>query len=209
MSALRRRSRASRSGGFTLVETTIALTLLLVLGYAVTTSMQVARNSNSTVDRVATEDRALRAAADALIEDLRSTNAANVTLTSPAGQNGTLVLRVPIEVGGVVAWGVHERALGPTPAEQDRVGWSVRYRVVDVPLGNGAFDRELRREVLDAGGAVRADDTLMRNLRSGAADPVGFRVAAVGDVWEITLSTVGALAGRAGMRQVFHVRSRN
>lgn len=205
------RSRNARRarGGFTLIELTIGLTLFLFLGYVVTTSMQVARNSNATVDRVASEDRALRDAAGSLMEDLRSSNAANVTITSPANQNSSLVLRVPIEVGGAIAWGVHERGLGPAAADQDRAGWSVRYRVVDVALGNGQFNRELRREVLDAGNAVRLDEIVMRNLRAGSDAPPGFRVAAVGDVWEITLSTVGAIAGRAGLRQVFHVRSRN
>ncbi len=203
-----RTSQRARAG-FTLIELAIALTLFLVMGYAVTTSLQVARRSNATVDRVANEDRALRSAADALLDDLRSTNAANVTITTVSGQNSQLTLRVPIQIGGAITWGVHERALGATAALQDRAGWSVRYLVQNTPLGNGNFDRELRRQVLDDTNVVRDEQTVMHGLRAGADVPPGFRVAQTGDVWEVTLSTEGAIAGRAGMRTLFHVRSRN
>lgn len=202
---MKRRSRSSRSKrGFTLIELVIGLTLFTALGYVVMLTLGAGRSSNAVVERVVTEDQMLREASAALIDDLRSTNAAHLSINVEADGNDSVRLQAEIEAAGAATWGVHERELGPTAAEQDRAGWFVRYIVVA-----GANGRELVREVFDDSGALQRSRVLARGLRSGAGASRGFGLVQSGAVWEVTLSTVGGGTGEPGMVVVFHARSRN
>lgn len=199
----------SRTAGFTLVEVLVALTLFSVLGYSVALAVGVGEQSRTAVADVVDQDQELRAATSALLTDLRATNADHVAIALGADANDSVRLTVPIEVGGAILWGVHERTLGPDAATQDRVDWSVRYRVVDVATGPASVDKELVRELLDAAGVVQRSNVLVHDLRDGAGNPAGFKVVQLGAVWEVTLSTTGARAGQPGLRTVFHAQSRN
>ena len=203
------RSLRTRRAGFTLVEVLVALTLFSVLGYSVALAVGVGEQSGGAVADIVDQDQELRAATTALLDDLRATNADHVAIAPGADANDGVRLSVPIEAGGAIVWGVHERTLGPDAATQDRPGWIVRYRVVDVATGPASVDKKLVRELLDAAGAVQRSNVLVHGLRSGAAAPAGFKVVQLGAVWEVTLSTTGARAGQPGMRTVFHAQSRN
>lgn len=202
---MKRRSRSSRSKrGFTLIELVIGLTLFTALGYVVMLTLGAGRSSNAVVERVVTEDQMLREASAALLDDLRSTNAAHVSIDVQADGNHAVRLQIGIDTAGATTWGVHERELGPTSAEQDRAGWFVRYAVV--VGGNG---RELVREIYDDAGVLQRSRVLARGLRNGSGASRGFGLVQSGSVWEATLSTVGGGTGEPGMVVVFHARSRN
>ncbi|MBI5361890.1 MAG: prepilin-type N-terminal cleavage/methylation domain-containing protein [Planctomycetes bacterium] len=199
----RSRFRSTRTGGFTLLEVLVALTLFSALGYGVMLAIGTGRDSNRAMDEVADEDRGLRAASTALADDLRASNEAHVVITEQPDGNHAVQLQIAIESAGALTWGVHERALGSTSADQDRVGWSVRYSVAV-----GASGKELRRSVLDAADAVQRSSVLARGLNDAAGAP-GFRLVREGAVWAVTLASKGVHAGQPSTRTIFHVTNRN
>jgi prepilin-type N-terminal cleavage/methylation domain-containing protein len=203
------RNSSARRAGFTLIEVLVALTLFSVLGYSVALAVGVGEQSRGAVADVVDQAQELRAASTALMADLRATSADRIAIANGADGNHSVRLSVPIEVGGAIVWGVHERTLGSTAAAQDRPDWLVRYRVLDVATGGGAIDKQLVRELLDTGGVVRRTTVLVHQLRPGVAAPAGFQVVQVGAVWEVTLSTTGAREGQPGLRTVFHAQNRN
>lgn len=191
-----------RSAGFTLVESVVGLTLLSVVGYALLLAAQVSHNSRRVVMDVAEEDRALRAATSLLIDEFSSSSDATLTVAQLADGNHRLRFQLPIEDGTPAGWGVVERGVPES-------GWSVQYTVQSAVLGSGEVRRELVRQIVDDLGAVQRTDVLVEGLRTGAEDPPGFRVVQNGAMWELTLSTAGQTDGTGGIREVFHVRTRN
>jgi len=198
-----------RNAGFTLLEVLVSLTLFSVLGYGVLLALGVGRQSQDTVEELVDEAQAIRGASNAILDDLRATNAAHLSIDVLPDGNHSVRMQASIEVGGAITWGVHERELGPTPAEQDQAGWFVRYLVVDTSIAGGAVEKQLVRQVLDAGGELRLTRTLARGLRAGGGDAPGFRLVQQGAVWEVTLSTAGVHAGQPRTRMIFHAQSRN
>ncbi len=158
---------------------------------------------------MASEDRELRAATMTLMKELRmSADATIATFALPDG-NTRLTFQMPMDDAGTAAWGVFDRTLGSTWALQNRVNWNLRYTVRDVVSLSGAVNKQLVRQILDDGGNVQREKVMAQGLRPGGVAPAGFRVAQVGDVWEVTLSTTGRSEGQAGIRTVFHVQTRN
>ena len=194
-----------RTRGFTLIETTVALTIFAALGYTLSIVAALGKHSQTTITGLAVEDRSLRDATRDLIEDLRTSSDTTITVTTLADGNQQVKFMQPIDVAGVSTWGVYDRMVSGTPA----ANWHVQYTVKNVALGGGAIDKQLVRQVLDDTDTLKRETVLADNLRSGNPAPPGFQMVKVGLVWQITLSTQGKVEGKSGIREVFHVQTRN
>lgn len=201
MSAAR---RSSRRGGFTLLESTISLGVVAVIGYALSLWIRVGDDTQGTVARVAAQDRELRKVGAQLVDRLRTSSDGRITVTTLADGNHAVTFSEPIDVGGTATWGVHDARLG-TGAQQDRADFSLRYTVA---VGaDGA--RSLVEQILDEDGEVVVEDELVRGLARGDAVPPGFRVVDAGDVWELRVGTEAGDGSSRGHETIFHVRTRN
>lgn len=206
----RARFSAARSrAAFTLMELTIAAGIMGVLGYSLSLAVKMSRDSQQTVSRVARDSRSTRESIAQLIQDVRETADARIVVTTLGDNNHQVQLQQPIEIAGVLGWGVYDRNLGPLEADWSRADWFVRYTVRNVVGPTGAQVRQLVRRVLDDGLVVRREEVLIEGLRDGNDVPPGFRMVQVGDVWEITLATDGVNANSSGKLSEFHVRPRN
>jgi prepilin-type N-terminal cleavage/methylation domain-containing protein len=205
----RRTERFTARSGFTLLEMMISVSIFAVLGYALLTAVDIAHDSDATVIRISSEDRSVRTSTTSLLDELRSTSDANITVATLADGNHRVRFTVPVTVAGVLGWGVYDRSLGHTPDDQNKVGWSLQYTVRSVTGTDGKPTRELVRQILDAAGSVHSETVLVRGLRSGTQTPAGFKVVRSGDLWEITLSTNSTADHSAVLRTVFHVKTRN
>lgn len=203
------RRTGKRSAGFTLLESSVALSIFAVVGYGLAVAVDVSKDSQETVLRGVDENRTLRTAVKSLVDEMRVSADAQVSVTALQDGNSRVRFMVPIVVAGAPAWGVYDRRIGSDFVSQNQAGWFVQYTVRNAVGVDGGVDRELVRQVLDGALEVRREDVIADGLRSGNDVPPGFRVAMNGDLWEITLSTVGDRAGQAGMTQVFHVHTRN
>jgi hypothetical protein len=201
--------RKSTRSGLTLIESMVGVSLFAVIGYALSVAVSVGNHSQRMVMNMASEDRSLREATMTLMKELRTTADSTIAVVALPDNNSRLTFQMPIDVGGAASWGVFDRTLGPDAATQNRANWSMRWTVRDVVAANGTVNKQLVRQILDDAFAVRKEKVMAQGLRSGAAAPAGFRVAQQGDVWEVTLSTVGQVEGQAGIRTVFHVSTRN
>lgn len=207
---MRAGSLAQRSTrGFTLLEYTIALVVVMTLGYSLVLTLGVGHLMERTVIQVAEENQAFRKAVNTLTEELRTSRDSTVSIQTLADGNHQIRFMMPIVVGEVTSWGVHDRTLGSDPASQSVPGWSVRYTVRDQATGNGTAVKQLVRQILDAALVVRKETVLATGLRSGAVNPPGFRVVRNGAIWEVTLTTEGLVSEKTMLGGVFHVRTRN
>lgn len=204
-----RSSRPRSRGGFTLLELTIAAGILGVLGYSLSLAVKMSRDSQRTVTRVAQESRTKRESIAQLIQDVRESTDTRITVTVLGDNNHEVTLQQPIEIAGVLGWGVYDRELGPAAVDWSRTDWSVRYTVRQVVGPAGAPVRQLVRRILDDGFAMQREEVLVEGLRDGNDVPPGFRMVQVGDVWEISLATDGENANSSGQLSDFHVRPRN
>ncbi|MCY2959633.1 MAG: prepilin-type N-terminal cleavage/methylation domain-containing protein [Planctomycetota bacterium] len=191
---------ASRGSGFTLVELSISTVILAVVGYAVSVAVKMGHDSNSTVMEVASDSRAERKSISALIDDIRMTSNAQITVTTAPDGNSQLQLKQPIDVAAAQVWGVRDRRLGNDETAWNQLDWTVRY-LVD---GNS----RLVRRVVDLNGATRLEDVLGDDLLDTGGTP-GFRVAQSGDVWQVHLATRRGSHGGVITENDFHVRTRN
>ena len=198
----------SRRAGFTLVELSIALGIFAMLGISVAVGVDVANDSQRTVYTVAAEDRALRESTSYLTDELRSSRDNQITVTTLADGNHQLDFKVPIEVGGALTWGVYDKHLGTTYAEQNKLDWKLRYTVREVVVA-GVVNKQLLRQIIDTNSVVHQQQVVAEGLHAGTHNPPGFEVVKSGDMWVITVSTAGKSAGSPGIRAEFHVQARN
>lgn len=205
----RARTYRKAAAGFTLLESTIALSIFAVVGYGLAVAVDVGKDSQSMVIRESEDHRTMRTVVKTLADELRSSADDQVTVTVLADGNHQLRFMVPVVAGGVSTWGVYDRRLGSDAASQNQAGWTVQYTVRNGVGVDGGVNRQLVRQELDTALAVQREEVLADGLRAGNAAPRGFTVVKNGDMWEITLSTVGQRAGLAGITQVFHVHARN
>jgi hypothetical protein len=199
----------TRRAGLTLVESMVGITLFAILGYALSVAVSISNHSQQMVINVSAEGRDLRGTTQTLMRELRSTADGRITITVLPDFNHQVDFMMPIDVAGAATWGVYDRSLGPDAATQNRLDWIVRYTVRDVISANGNVDKQLVRQIIDDLGAVQRTKILATALRPGGVAPAGFRMVRVGAVWEITLTTNSQGEGQAGIRTVFHVRTRN
>lgn len=201
--------RRTRRAGFTLLEAAIATSIFALIGYSLTVCMATANDSQRTVFSVAAQDRALREATSTLTDELRTSSDSMITVTTLADSNSQVDLQMPVESGGNLLWGVYDRSLGATYADQNKVGWKLRYTVRNVDQGVGGTDRQLVRQILDTGSVVRDEKVVATGLNSGANAQPGFKVVKSGSMWVVTVSTSGHSAGTSGVETQVHVRTRN
>jgi hypothetical protein len=196
---IRRKSAVSTSG-FTLIETAIASVILVVVGYSVSLTVEMGNDSNATVLEAAQESRTQRRTVAALIDDVRTSTNARITVTTAGDGNSIVQLQQPVTVAGAFAWGVRDRRLGDDEAGCTRLEWTVRYRVD----GNA---RLLRRTV-DAAGYTQLEDVLAEDVVTTDGNP-GFRMVQTGAVWEVRTRTLGGESGASVSESEFHIRTRN
>ena len=203
-----KRGRSPRRAGVTLIEALLATSVFLVIGGSLTMAAVTAQRSHAAVMGGTMRNRSLRESASRIRADLRAASDATVTVGVSADGNAMLTIQCAIEVGGNQDWGVEVETPGANPPLQPQPNWSIRYTVVSVAQPSGPV-LELRRQILDAAGAVQQSATLARGLRSGADQPPGFGAVLNGAVWEITLSVDEGEIG-SGYRTVgFHASTRN
>ncbi len=207
-SAIQRRKTVG--SGFTLLEMMVALTIFAVVGYSLALLLGVGSRSQRTVSRVTAEDKSLRAGALALVDELEASSDATITITALPDGNNQVRFMQPIDNGGAFGWGVYDRTLGSTPATQNRVNWKIQYTVRAVAAATGAVNRQLLRQVLDAGNVVQSEKVIAQNLHLGTDVPPGFTMVRNGSVWELTLGLTHQVGHSSGIiKEVFHVRTRN
>jgi hypothetical protein len=186
-------------GGFTLLELTVGTAALGTIGYVLAFAFKASADSQREIARRANENRVVREASRALLDELAMAGESTITFTHGGSSEPTLRFQVRIEDGGSPAFGL--RHMGVAHA-----GWTIVY-AVEEPAG--ATDaRRLVRRVEDDTGVVVNSRVVVRNLCADDGDPPGFRVEKAGDLWEVTLSTEG-VGDRQGIDEVFHVRARN
>lgn len=199
-------SRRRPCRGYTLLEVLISTSILAMLGWALADAALMAESSHSAVESGTSSNRALRKATALISSDLKGARSSTLALTPGLGGNSQLIIEQAIEVGGNPAWGVHERRLGPTVAQQSREDWTLRYAAVDTGAG-AEIERRLVRQILNETGDVMLEDTVLRRLAAGGIQG-GFVVAPTGGVWEIALRTIGGTQGNEKFVR-FQVRTRN
>lgn len=197
------RSRNRNRSGMTLVEMAIAAVLLASLSFVMVTGVRLAKQSHGSVVAGVTLSAELRDARSTLADELKLSSPATLAVTTLPDGNSRLVFQNPITVEGNPTWGVRDTSLGSTPAEWNHEGWSLCY-TVDTQGGT----RRLVRQVLDDQGAVQRETVLMEGLASGTANPPGFSVVSLGEIWELTLG-MEAEGNAQGEGIVFHVKPRN
>lgn len=198
----------SRRAGFTLIELMISLTIFAVLGYSVAISVDMASDSQRTVYSVAAEDRALRESSSFLTDELRSSRDSQIAVATLADGNHQLEFKVPIEVGSSLTWGVYDKRLGTTYADQNKIDWKYRYTVRNSVVA-GVVNKQLLRQIIDTNSEVHEEQVIAEGLHSGTQNPPGFRVVKSGDMWAVTVSTAGKSAESPGIKAEFHVQARN
>lgn len=199
----------TRRTGFTLLEAAISTSIFALVGYSLAVCVGAANDSQRTVFTVAAQDRALREATSSLTDELRTSSDAMITVTTLADSNSQVDLQVPVESGGNLLWGVYDRKLGATYADQNKVGWKLRYTVRNVDPGAGVTGRQLVRQILDTGSVVRDERIVATGLNSGTQAHPGFKVEKSGSMWVVTVSTSGHSEGTSGVETRVHVRTRN
>lgn len=203
-----RKRPAARTAGFSLVEIGMAMGVMGILSYAFISASDMGNSSYQAVAASAAEGRDMRAARTSIASEFRTTDESTVDIVVLADGNHQVTLQQPLVIAGAMSWGAHDPSWGPTEADQNQVGWQVRYMVAQAPV-NGVNQRQLWRQVLDGAGALQEQDMVISGLRSGLVDPPGFQVAQIGDVWEIQVTTEGYRDDSEGRGAEFHVRIRN
>lgn len=176
-----RRSPRGRAG-FTLLETVLASTLFVGIGYVLVMSTRASEQSHKTVSQNVASNNNVREVSQGLRDELRSARLSTITLNQPSGGNATLRFQTAIAgVGGVVEWGVFDRRISPDEANCSQPGWFIQYAVEQ----GGVTPNELVRRVIDDTGATRLMHVMAR-------DVVDFTVDNSGDVWGVHWETLGS-----------------
>jgi prepilin-type N-terminal cleavage/methylation domain-containing protein len=204
-----RRQSAESKRGFTLVEVSISITLMGILGYSFVAASDMGNNSYRAVQRATTKARQLRAAGASIVEEFQLANPNTVEVVVLADGNHRVTFQQPLVIGGALLWGAYEPKWGSDEAERNQAGWWIRYTVVNTAVGGGNANMTLIRQVLDDGLAVIEQDEVMEQLSSGFALKPGFSVVDAGEVWEIQVNSEGFGGGDGGNGGTYNVRMRN
>lgn len=176
------RGPSSKRAGFTLIETILASTLFVGIGYVLIMSTKASEQSHKTVSRNVASNDNVRAVSKALRDELRAARLSTITLDQPAAGNATIRFQTAIAgAGGASAWGVFDRRLAIDEDNCSREGWFIQYAVEQ----NGVTPNELVRRVIDGTGATQLMHVMARNV-------VDFTIDNSGDVWGVHWETLGS-----------------
>ncbi len=203
-----RERRTDRAAGFSLVEMSISLAIFGVIGYGLTGAVQMGQASQAAVASMVATSGDLRTVNTILLNELKLTSDDNITVAALPDGNDQLTFMHPIEIAGVLGWGVFDTQLGTTEAEQNRADWQLRYTVESIVEG-GEVTRRLVRQIIDELDAIQDSEVIIEGLRAGTDNPRGFSVTRAGDMWNIAVSLVGTTPGSTGKGVEFHVKTRN
>ncbi len=195
------RASVRSTRGYTLLELTISTVLLATVGLSVSIGVKLGNDSHATVTSISSESRATRKSVSTLVEDIRGSADARITVTTDPDGNSLVQLSQPIEVAGALVWGVRDRRLGVDEDTWNRQDWTIRYLV-------DAQNRLVRR-VVDIVGVTQAEDVLSTGLRDGNVAEPGFRVVHSGDIWQVNIATRHGAHGEGKTENELHVRTRN
>lgn len=198
----------SQTTGLSLIEVMVSCTICAVIGYGILGLIDMGESSRETVSMVSGENQDLRDSNNRLMNDFQATSDSQVTVESLADSNHQITFMVPVTIGGNPTWGARDQSLGTDPESQSRENWRVRYTVKQVVDGSGGINRQLVRQVLDTGDIVQIERVVAEGLKSGLEVPPGFSVVKIGDMWQLSMATVGK-DGCEGRKVEFHVRTRN
>lgn len=173
-----------KAHGFTLVELAASMAISAIVLMAVIGLIRISQGGARISSSMTSSWGDIRRTSGTVADDLAQCALARMGLVTVSGEQELTVQRPLGTTGGVVDWGVSDPT--QTLANRLRLGWFVRYRVVTV-----AGERQLVRQMLDSALVVQSEQIMVRRLRQGSANPPGFRVAANGAMWTVTLSVAG------------------
>ena len=187
---------ARNRSGFTLIETVLASTLFVGIGYVLIMSTRASEQSHRTVSQNAASNDSLREVSQTLRDELRSARRSTIQLNQVTGGNATIRFQTAIAgTGGTASWGVFDRRISPDETLCRQPDWFIQYAVEDLAMAPNS----LVRRVIDDTGTTQLTHVM-------AHDVVSFTVDNTGDVWGLRLETLG----NEGMREdEFDVLIRN
>ncbi len=158
----------SRRGGFTLLETAMALAiasvLMVVLG-------NILISSTSSVDYIVVDsitDQEIKKGLNRLLDELQTSSTTVMAVDGSDADHDSATFQTPGAYTGTVSWGAVD------VAGVWQTGWSVRYQVVG---------GELVRRVLNGSGTqVGANELLVRLVDNLSVGQKGFRITVTGPV---------------------------
>jgi hypothetical protein len=207
-----KKPKNSQRSGMTLVEVAIASLSFAVIGYILSTSMEVGVRTQETVSETVTSLDILREGAGDLRSTLRTAKDDSVELTQLASGDTQMTLQQPLTVGGTLTWGIYDTHLGSDTDDNTQVDWSVRYTVVSVadPSNSSTGVRnDLVRRLLDAAETVQFEEVIVPGLFQGGSTDPGFDVQKVGDLWQVSIQSAGKFNNTKGPSTNMQVRARN
>ena len=194
--ATSRRYAGEHRSGFTLVETLIASTLFVGIGYVLIMSTRASEQSHRMVSQNVASNGTLRDVSQRLQDELRAARLSSLTLDQPSNGNATIRFQTAIAgTGGTSSWGVFDRRISPDETLCHQPGWFIQYAIEQANLAPNA----LTRRVLDAAGTTQLVHVM-------AHDVVSFTVDDTGDVWCLRLETLGSQGKREDGFDV-HIRN--
>ena len=200
--------RRTAQGGFTLLEMVVSMAYFVVLTYILTSAIQMGHGAHDAVIQGASENEGRRESREVLLSEFKAANSDDMVIEVQADGNDQVTMTQPILVEGNLTWGVSDHAISMDPEECTKEGWFVRYRV-DAVEEDGAVNRRLVRQIIDADEAVHVEEVQAEWLCDGLAEPRGFGIAQAGDLWEVTLTFESETNDDRGRSSSFHVRTRN
>ncbi len=195
----------SPTGGFTLLEVIISITVFGVIGVGLSQGVKIAETTQKSVSSESGHNRNMRDSVGLLRDELKTCQDSSIELEISPNGNHQLVFQVPVDSGLGTGWGVYDRKLGNTSDDWNRVGWKLCYLVRENEQGQSC----LVRQIIDGGGALQRETEIVSHvLTDGQEEGPGFSVTATGSVWEVTLRTKTG-EGQATRTETFQIQTRN
>lgn len=204
-----RSPRGSGRKGFSLVEVSIAMTLMAVIGYSFVAASDMGNSSFSAVELATAKGRELRAAGGSLVEEFQVSNPDTVDIVVLGNGYPQVTFQQPLIVNGALLWGAYNPLWGSDADDRNKADWWIRYTVVNTAAAGEDGNMTLMRQVLDENDDLIEQDEVVSHLSSSFAANPGFSVVATGDVWEIQVNTEGYGEGDGGNGGTYNVRMRN
>jgi len=159
---------AFRRGGFTLLETAMALAIASILMVVLGNILISSTNSVDTILVDSVTDQEIKKGLNRFLDEAQTSSTSVLTVDTTGADHDAVTLQTPGPYTGTVSWGATDTAA------VWQTGWSVRYLVVGGQL--------VRRVLNGSGTQVGADELLVRFVDNVSGGQKGFRVAVTGPV---------------------------